>query len=285
MMLDDVETARVHLAMPERTLFRSDRNAAKAAVELVGKDGRQFDEARVAGIQRLVAFAVPDLAPADVVVLDADGRVLSAAPAMTDAALTPEAEERRAVSSYYRARIRAAVSQALPGVVLDVKVLVDPGATMAPTDTPPRTDSTAEPAAPSSPTARKFGLRITVATPAPLNAEEQKLAQSALAASVGYDERLGDTVSFEVGIGGATAPAVSTATVPSGLGATPAVAPIASPLAIPAWVYAVIVALLMSAAAAILLRRRAGAVLSDDERSAMVSRLRASLRDWDASHA
>lgn len=273
MMLDDVETARVHLAMPERTLFRADRNAAKAAVELVGKDGRRFDEARVAGIQRLVSFAVPDLVPADVVILDSDGKVLSNGAVAAEAVLTPEAEEQRAVSSYYRARIRSAASQALPGVELDVKVLVEPTASIA---APPNG---------TAPGARKFGLRITVATPAPLNAEDRALAQTALAAAVGYDERLGDTVSFEVGIGGGAAPPIPTATAPSGLGATPVAPPIASLFVIPFWLYAAIAALLLLAASLVLLRRRSNAVLSDDERSAMVARLRASLQAGEASHA
>jgi flagellar M-ring protein FliF len=286
MMLDDVETARVHLAMPERTLFRADRNAAKAAVELVGKDGRRFDEARVAGIQRLVAFAVPDLAPADVVVLDADGKVLSATAAADEAVLTPEAEEQHAVSSYYRARIRSAITQALPGIQFDVKVLVDANATVPPA-TGPAPAAAATPTAtatPTPPSARKFGLRITVATTAPLNPEDRGLAQAALAASVGYDERLGDSVSFEIGIGGATSPAVPTAS-PSGLGATPAVAPVAVSAGVPSWVYAVLAALVLAAVALVLLRRTGGGQLSDVERGAMVARLRASLRDHEEAHA
>ena len=253
MMLDDVETARVHLAMPERTLFRSDRNAAKAAVELVGKDGRRFDEARVAGIQRLVAFAVPDLAPADVVILDADGKVLSSAPAADDAVLTPEAEEQHAVSSYYRARIRSAITQALPGIQFEVKVLVDATAATPPKPEPVPAATPVASASPAPVSARKFGLRIVVATTAPLNAEDRALAQSALAASVGYDERLGDSVSFEIGIGGAMSPAVPVAT--------------------------------LAMIALVLMRRSAGAQLSDAERGAMVERLRAGLRAHEEAHA
>lgn len=277
MLLDDVETARVHLAMPERTLFRSDRNAAKAAVELVGKDGRHFDEGRVAGIQRLVAFAVPDLAPADVVILDADGKVLSAAAAVSDGALTPEAEEQHAVSSYYRARIRSAITQALPGIQFDVKVLVDANAATIAAAGP--TPNATPAATPTSPSARKFGLTITVATTAPLNAEERALSQSALAASVGYDERLGDSVAFEVGIGGATSPPLPSA-APSGIGTTPAIAPVAATPGFSGWMYVAFAALVLAAAGSILLRR--GGQLNDAERAAMVARLRASLTDREA---
>ena len=281
MLLDDVETARVHLAMPERTLFRSDRNAAKAAVELVGKDGHRFDEVRVAGIQRLVAFAVPDLSPADVVILDADGKVLGSAPGPDEGMLTPEAEEQHAVSSYYRARIRSAITQALPGIQFELKVLVDANAAAIAATAPVASATPAASAASTPPGARKFGLTITVATTAPLNAEDRALAQSALAASVGYDERLGDSVSFEIGIGGATSPRMPSASA-SGIGTTTATAPPSTAPSFSGWLYVALAALALAAVGMILLRRSNGGRLSDAERAAMVARLRASLTDREA---
>ncbi|MGK6317909.1 flagellar basal-body MS-ring/collar protein FliF [Sphingomonas sp. DT-204] len=292
MMLDGVDSARVHLAMPERSLFRSDRSGAKAAVELVGKNGHRFDEARVAGIQRLVASSVPDLAPGDVVVLDADGSLLSTA-STPSVFLTPEAEERQAISSYYRSRVRAALAQALPGLQVQVHVLVDAdiaapsgaaandaGGAAAPAGTPAAVEAV------RSPSARTFGLRITVATPAPLNAEDRTRAQSALAAAVGYDERLGDSISFEVGVAYRDdGPMPGSRARPS---AAPAIAETASAAAgsFSPWLYGMFAAAALLAVAVVLLVRRASTpALSDAERSEVVARLKAALRDREATRA
>lgn len=297
MMLDGVEMARVHLAMPERTLFRSDRNSAKAAVELVGKGGQRFDESRVAGIQRLVAFAVPDLMSNDVVILDEDGKLLSSTPAAAEVPLTPEAEEQRAVSSYYRARIRAAIGQAVPGVKFEVTVLVDPGATMAQatgvgtgtgTGTGSTTDATypSDAPKPNTPAPRTFGLRITVASPTPINEEDRTMAQSALAAAVGFDERLGDTVSFEVGLAGASPPPAPAAqSTRSGTGPVTDAVPLDNPLTMPTWLYVVLGIAAIAGVIAIVTRsRRSPDRLTDVERSAMVARLRARLAEGQEAH-
>lgn len=77
--LRSVEQARVHLAMPERAVFIRDREAASASVVVRLYPGRRLDEVRIAGMQELVAAAVPDLQPEDVAVLDNMGRLLSPA--------------------------------------------------------------------------------------------------------------------------------------------------------------------------------------------------------------
>lgn len=77
MMMDGIREARVHLALAERSLFRSEEGRAKAAVTLVlnGEGARTLD--KVHSIQRVVAAAVPSLQIEDVVVVDADGAILS----------------------------------------------------------------------------------------------------------------------------------------------------------------------------------------------------------------
>ena len=77
--LRSVERARVHLAVPERTVFVRDRKPASASVVVHLYPGRRLDETRIAGVQELVAAAVPDLMPEDVAVLDDKGRLLSPA--------------------------------------------------------------------------------------------------------------------------------------------------------------------------------------------------------------
>jgi flagellar M-ring protein FliF len=49
MMIDGVESARVHLAIPERALFRGERSLPKAAVTIAMIGDWQLADARVAG--------------------------------------------------------------------------------------------------------------------------------------------------------------------------------------------------------------------------------------------
>lgn len=283
MMLDDVESARVHLAMPERTIFRSERSNAKAAVELVAKAGRQFDQGRVAGIQRLVSFAVPDLTPADVVILDSDGRVLSVSNA-DGVTLPPDVEERQGVQGYYRARARAALEQALPGVSADVKVIAlgsDPGAT-APVDT---TDA-ANASAPVAPATRNFRLRVIVATATALSSEDQSLAHNAIVAALTLQEAKGDELAFQIGLGPSPVEPVArpTPTVSSSPGESSFSRP-PSPAGAgwPIWLAVTAAAVLL--VGVIVLRRIVAPTsrLSPSEREAMIERVRAALREPDSS--
>lgn len=75
--MEGVAEARVHISMPERTLFRGERRNAEAAVTLIMRRSEDETPARIDGVQRLVAAAVPDLLVSDVVVLNARGEVIS----------------------------------------------------------------------------------------------------------------------------------------------------------------------------------------------------------------
>lgn len=77
--IDDIQSARVHLAVPEQGLFKRAAARAKASVTLVMKPGLSLGEEQVLGIQRLVAASVPDLTMADVTVLDQRGVALTRA--------------------------------------------------------------------------------------------------------------------------------------------------------------------------------------------------------------
>lgn len=75
--IDEVQSARVHLALPEKGLFRKDDDKAKASVSITTKPGMTLSSPQVQGIQRLVAASVPDVQPQDVTVLDQHGVPLS----------------------------------------------------------------------------------------------------------------------------------------------------------------------------------------------------------------
>lgn len=77
--IEQVQSARVHLALPEQGLFRKDVSKAKASVTVVTRAGQALSAAQVVGIQRLVGASVPEVRAEDVTVLDQHGVTLSRA--------------------------------------------------------------------------------------------------------------------------------------------------------------------------------------------------------------
>jgi len=69
--ISNVKTARVHLVMANDSVFIDRERGAKASVTLHLKSG-SLSKAEIAEISRLVAAAVDQLKPADVVIVDAD---------------------------------------------------------------------------------------------------------------------------------------------------------------------------------------------------------------------
>ncbi len=82
MALRSVERARVHLVIPERRLFERDQVDPKASV--IVRLARDLTAANVTAIQHLVASAVPGLEPAQVALVDEQGRLRSGARAGED---------------------------------------------------------------------------------------------------------------------------------------------------------------------------------------------------------
>lgn len=77
--MDNVRQVRVHLVMPESTLFTRDRQQASAAVAVALEPGMALERQQILGVQRLVAAAVAGLEPSRVVITDQRGVSLSAA--------------------------------------------------------------------------------------------------------------------------------------------------------------------------------------------------------------
>jgi flagellar M-ring protein FliF len=270
MMMDGIADARVHLALPDRSLFRGNRSEPKAAVTIAMRRGLVADEARVGGVQRLVAAAVPDLALSAVVVLDELGRVISpSASASLDPTLPPVIEEQAAVQQYYRARTRAAVENTVPGLRFDVRVSIVPKGESAPWKQP------------RAGARRDFGLRISVVTPSPLGAEDRTLVEKAIAVAVALDPEAGDAILFtgELVDAPAAAAPVTATIVPDGRtvrSAAPRAPPARWPLPWLAFGAAVFALLLI----AIRLR---GSGMAPGERDVFVQRIRTQLALVDAA--
>jgi len=75
--INGVESARVHLALPEKTLFKEAEKPATASVVLKMRSNRTLREAEVQGVLHLVASSIEGMDPENVMVLDARGKVLS----------------------------------------------------------------------------------------------------------------------------------------------------------------------------------------------------------------
>jgi flagellar M-ring protein FliF len=114
--LDAVQSARVHLALPEQSLFRkADGPTGKASVTLRLKDGQQLSREQILGIQRLVAASVPEIQADAVTVLDQRGQSLSRAAESGDAGTAGNAslELKRSVEEYLARKVTGVLDRAL----------------------------------------------------------------------------------------------------------------------------------------------------------------------------
>ncbi|CAM3213151.1 flagellar basal-body MS-ring/collar protein FliF [Moritella viscosa] len=76
--IDTVRNARVHLALPERTLFIGrDEEQASASVMLDLQPGRELSQGQVSAIINLVANSVTNMKPDNISVVDQAGRLLT----------------------------------------------------------------------------------------------------------------------------------------------------------------------------------------------------------------
>ena len=75
--LSSVQSARVHLALPNQNGFFREQQKPSASVLVSLHPGRSLDRNQLAGIVHLVASSVPEMTPAAVSVLDDTGKLLS----------------------------------------------------------------------------------------------------------------------------------------------------------------------------------------------------------------
>ncbi len=87
--LSSVQSARVHLALPNQNGFFREQQKPSASVLLSLYPGRFLDRTQLAGIVHLVASSVPEMSPSAVSVLDDTGKLLSQRPTRPPAAAAP----------------------------------------------------------------------------------------------------------------------------------------------------------------------------------------------------
>ncbi|MGE5578698.1 MAG: flagellar basal-body MS-ring/collar protein FliF [Bacillota bacterium] len=82
--ISGVEDARVHIVLPEDTVFAAEKTPATAAVLLKLRPMQELSASAVKGIMNLVARSVEGLSPNEVTVMDTTGRLLSSDYAASD---------------------------------------------------------------------------------------------------------------------------------------------------------------------------------------------------------
>ena len=75
--LRNIKSARVHLAIPKRSVFLRERSDPSASVLVDLYSGRSLDEEQIAAIVHLVSSSVPHLKPANITVVDQRGELLN----------------------------------------------------------------------------------------------------------------------------------------------------------------------------------------------------------------
>ncbi|MFM2042790.1 MAG: flagellar M-ring protein FliF [Pseudomonadota bacterium] len=110
--LNGVQSARVHLSLPDAEAFNA-RTAAPSASVVVRTRTAGLDRPQALAVRHLVAAAVPGLAPGSVTVMDVSGVVL-AADGQTDGMAVLRAEEMRAATEQ---RLARAIEQMLTPMV------------------------------------------------------------------------------------------------------------------------------------------------------------------------
>lgn len=113
--LAPVEAARVHLALSEKRLFKSQQQKSTASIVVRMVPGRSLRDHQVEGIVNLVAGSVEGLDPAYVSVVDTTGKELSKRPEEgLDGPMTPGMlEYQRAVERHLEKRAQELLDRAL----------------------------------------------------------------------------------------------------------------------------------------------------------------------------
>lgn len=103
--LSEVEQCRVHIAIPERSLFAQKEERPKASVLVKLRSGRRLSQGQVRGIVHLVSSSVEGLDPKDVSVVDSGGEMLTAPGDDVVAAGGSQLEHQRVFEREMEARI------------------------------------------------------------------------------------------------------------------------------------------------------------------------------------
>ncbi len=117
--IERVQSARVHLVLPERRLFARKNSEASASIVVRVRGG--LDAGQIKSIQHLVASAVEDLKPGNVSIVDETGKLLASGQGDESSPHGAALDER---SRAIEARLQARVAEIVASVVGDGRARV-----------------------------------------------------------------------------------------------------------------------------------------------------------------
>jgi flagellar M-ring protein FliF len=112
--MSNVQSARVHLAIPKQSEFVRDRKEPSASIMLNAYGGRPIRDGQVAAIVHLVASSVSNLSPDKITIVDQTGKLLTSQTSSDSLRLTAtQFDYRKKVEDYYTKRIEDILSPIL----------------------------------------------------------------------------------------------------------------------------------------------------------------------------
>lgn len=126
MALEEIRYARLHLVLPEASIFRRDNNQPKAAITLVPEKDIVLTAGQVSGIRTLIASAVPGLLIENVAVHDHRGMNLAGTVNEDGWAGggSGRLQRKQEVEAYMESKLINVLSMGLPNVSVAVSVNV-----------------------------------------------------------------------------------------------------------------------------------------------------------------
>jgi flagellar M-ring protein FliF len=121
--LANVRSARVHLSLEEKGLYRDDERHASGAVVLNLQPGRTLGEREISGIRHLIASSVSGLAPEAVTIVDGKGTVLSSESTWAESEAYAQREMEKSLESRVVSLLEPAVGAG--AVVARVSAVLD----------------------------------------------------------------------------------------------------------------------------------------------------------------
>ncbi|MFQ3348467.1 MAG: flagellar M-ring protein FliF [Paracoccaceae bacterium] len=126
MEIKAIKSARVHLAIPQRTVFVRNQATPSASVFVQLMGGRSLDESQVEAIVNLISASISGMSKEDVTVVDQMGRMLSKAIDDPSSITTDnQFQYRMRLENIYRSRIESLVSPLVGAGNVNAQVNID----------------------------------------------------------------------------------------------------------------------------------------------------------------
>ncbi|WP_346837606.1 flagellar basal-body MS-ring/collar protein FliF [Microbulbifer sp. SAOS-129_SWC] len=124
--LDDIRDARVHLVLPEKKLFSSDKEKVRASITIYLDPGKQLGPNQVYGVKKIVESSVPKIDAENISIVNQSGEVLVGS-ASDDYAGGRPLQEKIRVENYLMDKMRSVLDGSLgtSRYVADVDVTLD----------------------------------------------------------------------------------------------------------------------------------------------------------------